>query len=318
MITILTPCYNEKDNLEELCTRIRSTMSALHIPYQHLVIDNQSTDGSIAILENLAKSDSNLKVIINARNFGHVRSPYYGLLAAKGDAVVLIASDLQDPPEVIPMLIERWEKGAKVVLAVKPNSEEIFLMRLVRKAYYRLLDLLSEVPIVKNATGAGLYDREFIEIVRQVQDPYPYLRGLVTEIGLKVETVQFVQPRRVRGVTKNNFYTLYDLAMLGITKHSKVPLRVMTIGGFFLSVAGIFIALAYFIAKLIFWERIGFGLAPLLIGMSVFASFQMFMLGLVGEYLATVLTHIRKLPPVVEERRINMDSIKPTSIAGGC
>ena len=208
LISIVTPCYNEEANIEELYNRVATVMASLPYDYEHICIDNCSTDSTVKTIKEFALRDKRLKLIVNARNFGHIRSPYYALFQSKGDACILIASDLQDPPEMIVDFIQKWEQGYKTVLAVKPESDESTIMFALRKAYYRLISKISEVPLVQNATGAGLFDRVVIDILRSIQDPYPYFRGLLCEIGFPIATVPFKQPRRLRGVTKNNFYTL--------------------------------------------------------------------------------------------------------------
>jgi glycosyltransferase involved in cell wall biosynthesis len=308
LISIVTPCYNEEENIDELYQRIVEVMSNLPYEYEHICIDNCSTDGTVKKLKEIAARDKRVKLIINARNFGHIRSPYYALLQSRGDACVLIASDLQDPPEMIVGFLKKWEGGFKIVLAVKPESEESALMSFVRKAYYRLISKISEVPLVKNATGAGLFDRAVIDILRKLNDPYPYFRGLLCEIGYPIASVPFRQPRRQRGITKNNFYTLYDIAMLGITNHSKVPLRLMSIGGFVLSILSLFVAISFLIAKLVFWDSFQLGFAPVLIGIFFFGAVQTFFMGLLGEYIGSIHTQVRNMPLVIEAERINFDS----------
>lgn len=307
LISIVTPCYNEEANVEELYDRVAATMSTLPYDYEHIYIDNCSTDGTIEKLKALAAADKRVKLIINARNFGHIKSPYYALLQTRGDAAVLIASDLQDPPEMIPEFVKKWEDGYKTVLAVKPESQESAGMFFVRKAYYRFISKISEVPLVKNATGAGLFDRVVIDVLRKIDDPYPYFRGLVCEIGFPIATVPFTQPRRTRGITKNNFYTLYDIAMLGITNHSKVPMRLMAMAGFVLSMLSLLVAFGFLFAKLIYWYEFQLGIAPLLIGMFFFGGVQLFFIGLVGEYVGSIHTQVRKMPLVVEMERVNFD-----------
>lgn len=307
LISIVTPCYNEEDNIEELYQRIVAVMSKLPYEYEHICIDNCSTDGTVKKLKGIASQDKRVKLIINARNFGHIRSPYYALLQSSGDACILIASDLQDPPEMISDFIKKWEEGFKTVLAVKPESDESAFMFFIRKFYYRLVTKISEVPLVDNATGAGLFDRVIIDILRKLNDPYPYFRGLLCEIGYPIATVSFRQPRRQRGITKNNFYTLYDIAMLGITNHSKVPLRLMAMGGFVLSLLSLFAALAFLVAKLIFWDSFQLGIAPVLIGVFFFGAIQAFFIGLLGEYIGSIHTQVRNMPLVIESERVNFD-----------
>jgi len=305
LISIVTPCYNEAENIDELCQRIASVMATLPYDYEHIFIDNCSTDLTVPKIKEKALQDKRIKLIVNARNFGHIRSPYYGLLQSKGDATVLIASDLQDPPEIITEFITKWEQGYKTVLAVKPESEESSIMFWFRKFYYRLIAQISEVPLVQNATGAGLFDRAVIDVLRSIQDPYPYFRGLLCEIGYPIATVPFKQPRRQRGVTKNNFYTLYDIAMLGITNHSKIPLRLMAMSGFILSIISLFVAMCFFIAKLIFWDSFQLGTAPILIGIFFFGAIQAFFIGVLGEYIGSIHTQVRNMPLVIESERIN-------------
>lgn len=304
-ISIVTPMFNEEANVVELCERIALIMESLPYDYEHICIDNRSTDRTVEILRKRAVSDSRLKVIVNARNFGYIRSSFHGLLQASGDAVVLIAADLQDPPEMIAQFVKRWEEGYKTVMAVKPSSHESFLMYRIRRLYYQLIAKISEVPLVQNATGSGLFDREVVDILRGISDPYPYFRGLVCEIGFPIATVAFEQPRRKRGVTSQNFYSLYDMAMLGITKHSKIPLRLMTLAGFVLSLFSLLVALGYLLAKLIFWDSFIIGTAPVLIGVFLFGALQMLFLGMLGEYIGSIQTQVRKLPLVIEAERIN-------------
>ena len=312
LISIVTPCYNEGENIDELCKRISSVMSSLPYNYEHICIDNCTQDDTVAKLRIIAAADKHVKVIINARNFGHIRSPYYALLQASGAAAILIASDLQDPPEMIPELIRKWEEGFKTILAVKPESEESRGMFFVRKLYYNTISKISEVPLVKNATGAGLFDRVVIDILKTLNDPYPYFRGLLCEIGFPIATIPFKQPRRKRGITSNNFYTLFDIAMLGITNHSKIPLRIMTMGGFALSFLSLLVALGFLLAKFIFWNSFQFGTAPIIIGIFFFAAVQTFFIGLLGEYIGSIHTKVRNMPLVIESERINFDNGNPS------
>ena len=307
LISIVTPCYNEGENIEELCERIAGVMASLPYEYEHICIDNCSTDNTVEKLRRITSADKRVKVIVNSRNFGHIRSPYYALLKATGNAAILIASDLQDPPEMIPEFIKKWEEGFKIVLAVKPESEESAGMFMVRKMFYNTINKISEVPLVKNATGAGLFDRVILDVLKNLNDPYPYFRGLLCEIGFPIATVPFRQPRRKRGITSNNFYTLYDIAMLGITNHSKVPLRLMTMGGFVLSFLSLLIALGFLFAKFIFWNSFQIGTAPIIIGIFFFAAVQTFLIGLLGEYIGSIHTKVRNMPLVIEAERINFD-----------
>ncbi len=305
LISIVTPCYNEEDNIDELYNRIVAVMADQPYEYEHICIDNCSTDNTVKKIKQLAAGDKRLKLIVNARNFGHIRSPYHGMLQSSGDACVMIASDLQDPPEMIAEFIKNWEQGYKTVLAVKPESHESSIMFLLRKIYYNVITRISEVQLIKNATGAGLFDRVVVDILRSINNPYPYFRGLICEIGFPIATVPFKQPQRQRGVTKNNFYTLYDIAMLGITSHSKIPLRLMAMSGFLLAFLSLLVALLFFIAKLLYWDLFQLGTAPILIGIFFFGAIQAFFIGVLGEYIGSIHTQVRNMPLVVELERVN-------------
>jgi glycosyltransferase involved in cell wall biosynthesis len=275
--------------------------------YEHIYIDNASTDGTVDILRRLAASDRRVKVILNARNFGHIRSPYHGILQAHGDAVILMTSDLQDPPALIKEFVKKWKAGNKIVIAVKSTSQESWIFYTLRSVYYRLLKMVSEGRVIEHFTGFGLYDREVVEILRQMDDPYPYLRGLIAEIGLDTVKIEFKQPSRMRGVTKNNFYTLYDMAMLGFTNNSKVPLRMAAMLGFIVSAVSFLAGLAYLVYKLLNWEGFALGVAPLVVGLFFFSGVQLLFLGIVGEYLGAVYTQVLHRPHVIEKERINFD-----------
>ena len=307
-ISIVTPCYNEEANVEELYRRVRAVMAELGTyRYEHIFIDNSSRDRTVEILKRMASQDTNVRIIVNARNFGHVRSPIHALYQAKGDAVIGIVADLQDPPEMIAQFLRKWEEGFAMVLAIKSTSEENSLMFWVRKRYYRLVTRLSSIQTFENFTGFGLFDRRVIDIVKSFDDPYPYFRGMIGEIGLPHTTIPFNQPRRKRGITKNNFYTLYDVAMLGITNLSKVPLRLVTLSGFATAAMCIVVAFAYLIYKLLFWDRFSVGMAPLMIGIFFFGSVQLISVGILGEYIGSIHTHVQKRPLVVERERVNFE-----------
>jgi polyisoprenyl-phosphate glycosyltransferase len=314
LISVLTPCYNEEENVREIYEQVRRVFAGLQrYRYEHLFIDNASTDGTVTILRELAGADKNVKVIVNRRNFGHIRSPHHGMLQAHGDAVVALAADLQDPPDLIAIFLERWEQGFKVVMGVKRTSQESWTMFAVRRLYYGLIQRLADVELIPNATGFGLYDREFVEMVRQLDDPYPYVRGLIAEFGFDCATIPYDQPVRERGFTKNNFFTLYDLAMVGITSHSKLPLRLATLIGFGLSALSFMVAIIYTLYKLVFWYQFPVGVAPLVIGLFLSFSVQLFFLGLLGEYVAVIHTRIMHRPLVVEKERINFEADSPAT-----
>lgn len=306
LISIVAGCYNEAQNVEEFVARVSAVFEKLpQYRFEILLMDNASTDGTPEIIRRLAAQEPRLKAIFNARNFGHIRSPYYGMLQVQGDAVIGMASDLQDPPEVIPQFLAKWEEGYKAVVAIKNQSEEAPLFFFVRKSYYRLIHRLAEFDIIQNFTGFGLYDRSVIDYLHKLNDPYPYLRGLISEIGLPTAHVPFLQPTRKRGLTKNNFYSLYDMAMLGITNHSKIPLRLATMMGFALSFFSLLIGLGYLVYKLLFWQRFNIGVAPIVIGLFLFSSVQLFFIGIVGEYIGAIHTQVLQRPLVVERERIN-------------
>jgi glycosyltransferase involved in cell wall biosynthesis len=307
-VTVLTPCYNEAENVGPLYERVRAVFQPLgDYTYEHLFIDNASTDATVSILRAIAARDRNVKVIVNTRNFGHIRSPYHALLQCRGDAVIGMAADLQDPPELIPAFLEKWREGYKVVLGVKSASEESTTMFAIRRLGYGVIDRLSEVKQVRNSTGFGLYDQAFVAVLRRLPDPYPYFRGIVAELGFRYATVPYAQPKRTRGITKNNAYALYDIGIQGIVNHSKVPLRLATIIGFCSSIASLAAALVYFAMKMWFWYDLPIGIAPLIIGLFGVGSVQLFFLGVLGEYIGSIHTQVRNRPLVVEEERINFD-----------
>ena len=313
-ITVVTPCFNEEENVDAVYNETRRIFSMLpQVTYDHLFIDNASTDTTVSKLRAIAEKDPAVSVIVNARNFGHIRSPMHGLMQARGDAVILLVADLQDPPELMLEFVERWLAGAPIVIGVKPEAKESAVFFAIRRMYYRLVTRIANVRLIQNFTGFGLYDRKVIEILREINDPYPYFRGLICEIGFDVIQLPYVQPRRKRGISKNNFYTLYDIAMLGITSHSKVPLRLATIAGFALSALSLCVSVIYLILKLLYWNLFTMGSAPMLIGLFFFSSVQLFFIGLLGEYVGAVLTYAQKRPLVIERERIH----SPASSATG-
>ena len=306
LISVVTPCYNEEANVQELYQRIKAVFDALPgYRYEQIFIDNASKDGTVAVLRVLAAADPNVKVIVNYRNFGHVRSPYHAVLAASGDAIIAMASDLQDPPELIGRFLERWEDGYRVVFGVKEESEETRLMFGIRESYYRFLAKIADVEVVRQSTGFGLYDRCVIEELRRLSDPYPYVRGLVAELGYPSAKIPYRQPRRRRGITSQNFYSLFDVAMLGIVSHSKVPLRLATLTGFAGAVVSFCVGLVYLAYKLVFWDRFTVGVAPLLLGFFFLSSVQLGFVGIVGEYIGAIYSQVKQHPLVVEKERIN-------------
>lgn len=306
LISVVTPCFNERGNVAPLHAAIREVFAGLPgYEREHIFIDNDSTDGTADELRSLAALDPKTRVILNARNFGHIRSPHYGLLQARGDAAILIAADFQDPPAMISQFVAKWEEGYKLVLGIKDASDEPRLMLLLRNLYYSVVNRLSDVPLTQRTTGFGIYDRSILNILREIDDPYPYFRGLICEIGFKQYHISYHQPLRRKGITKNNFYTLYDLAMLGITNHSKIPLRIAAMAGFIMGGVSLLVAGFYLAAKLLFWNQFSAGIAPIAISIFFLASVQLFFIGLLGEYIGAILTQVQKRPLVIERERIN-------------
>lgn len=307
-ISVVTACFNEEENVKEVYARVKKAMSQFpQYAYEHIFIDNASTDRTVEILKALAKDDKNLKIIVNSRNFGHIKSPTYALLGAEGDAVISIVADLQDPPEMIPELIAKWQEGNDLVLAIKRDSEEKGVMFKIRELYYELLSKLSEIEIFKNFTGFGLFDKKVIAALRRMNDPYPFFRGMLAEAGYKVAKIPYDQPIRIRGVTKNNLYTLYDMGILGIICNSKIPLRLSTFIGMITGVLSIAVGLVYFVLKLIYWDEMSVGIAPLIILFSFVSSGILFFIGIIGEYVGAIYTQVLNRPLVFEKERINFD-----------
>ena len=309
-ISIVTACYNEEENVKELYTQVKKVMEeqVSQYNYEHIFIDNCSEDKTVEILKDIAKDDKNVKIIVNSRNFGHIKSPTYGLFQATGAAVISVVADLQDPPEMIPEFIKEWENGHDIVLAQKRDSEEHGLMFKVRETYYKVLGRLSEIRIFKNCTGFGLFDRKVMDALKTMNDPYPFFRGMLAEAGYNVKLLPYNQPIRVRGITKNNFYSLYDMGMLGIINNSKVPLRMAVFTGVFFGILSALIGVGYFVAKLIYWDTMSLGIAPLIILSSLMFSIMLFFIGIIGEYIGAIYTQVLKRPLVFEKERINFDS----------
>jgi polyisoprenyl-phosphate glycosyltransferase len=306
-ISIVTACYNEEENVEELYNVVRNIIlkSLPNYEYEHLFIDNCSTDSTVEILRKIAAQDRNVKVIINSRNFGHVRSPVYALLQADGDAVISLVADFQDPPAMIVDLVKKWEDGYETVLEIKKNSAENCILFKLRTWYYNLLSKLSEVRIYKNFTGFGLYSKRVINEIKRMPDSYPFFRGMIAEVGYKVASIEYNQPVRNKGFSKNRFYTLYDMAILGIICNSKIPLRFAVFIGAISSILSALVGLGYFVAKLLFWNQINLGVAPLIIMTSFMFSILLFFIGVIGEYIGAIYTQVLNRPLVHEQERIN-------------
>jgi glycosyltransferase involved in cell wall biosynthesis len=308
-ISVITPCYNEEGNVPLLVETIGKIFEKLpQYTYEHVLIDNCSQDKTPQILREIASVNKNVKVIFNEKNFGWIRSPFYGLIQCHGDAVIYMVSDFQEPPELIPEFLAKWEEGFKIVIGIKKQSKENPLMFAFRKIFYKMLASASDgEPTIKNFTGFGLYDQKFITIIRNLDDQYPYLRGLVSELGFNRYEIPYVQPERKSGTSYSNFFRLYDVAMLGFTSHSKLPLRLSAFIGFFSAILSLLVALGYFIYKLVFWNYFEVGMAPMVIGVFFFSSVQLFFIGIIGEYIGAIHTQIRKRPLVIEKERLNFD-----------
>ena len=304
-ISIVTPTFNEENNIEALCFAVSEEMKKLSYDYEHIIIDNSSDDKTVEILKKLIQKDKKIKVIVNEKNYGHIRSPVHAIFQASGDAVILMMADFQDPISLIKDYIKEWENGCEVVMAQKNTSEENFFKHFLKGQLYKFINKLSEQKQLINTTGSGLYSKRIVQELKSFKDPYPYFRGLITEVTDKIKLINFHQPKRKSGVSKNNFYTLYDIGILAIIKHSKLPLRVITLIGFFLSIISMIVALVFFFRKILNWSSFDLGIAPIIIGLFTLGSIQILILGLIGEYVMYILTHTRKLPLVIEKERIN-------------
>jgi glycosyltransferase involved in cell wall biosynthesis len=308
LVSIVAGCYNEELNIADLHERVVAAMEEFpQYDFELLLIDNCSTDRTVEVIREIAARDKRLKAIVNVRNFGHIRSPYHALLSARGDAVIGMASDLEDPPELIPEFIRNWEQGYKIAIGVRRKSEETGLMPLLRRGYYSLITKISEVEQVQNFTGFGLYDKKVMDILRDIQDPYPYFRGLICELGFPRAEIPFDKPVRKRGISKGNFFVYLDSALLGIVNHSKAPLRLATLLGFSMSSLSFAMSAYYIFRKLLAWDEFQLGLAPLIGGLFFFLGVLFVLLGLLGEYVGLLVTHVVRRPMVVERERINFN-----------
>ena len=308
-ISVMVPCYNEEENVRPISAAIIEQLEKLqHYKYELLFIDNCSKDKTREILEELCSENKNIKAIFNAKNFGQFNSPYYGMLQVTGDCVITMCADFQDPVEMIPKFISEWEKGYKIVCGIKSTSQENRFMYFLRSCYYNLIRKMSDVEQIEHFTGFGLYDRSFIETLRSLDDPTPFLRGIVAELGSKRKDIPYEQARRRAGKTSNNWYSLYDAAMLSFTSYTKVGLRIATILGFILSFISLITALVYLVLKIFNWNNFMAGMTPVLIGVFLFGSVQLFFIGLIGEYVMNINTRAMKRPLVIEEKRLNFNT----------
>ena len=315
LISVVIPTYNEEANVGPMVETLTGIFEE-ELPqydYEILFIDNHSTDGTRAILRGICAENRRVKAIFNARNFGQLRSPVHGLKQAYGDCVVRLNADFQDPPSLIPTLVREWEKGTKIVIGVKKKTEEGRFMAFLRKQYYKILRKITDIGHIENFTGFGLYDKAFVDVVRSIHDPLPYLRGMIAELGYDYVTVPYDRPKRRAGKSKNNFYSLYDVGMVGITSYSKVVLRLATFAGFGVGAVSILIGIIYLILKLVFWDRFRAGMAPMLIGMFFLGAAQLVFIGLLGEYILSINARVLDRPLVVEEERINFEDNTPVN-----
>lgn len=309
MISLVTPCYNEEVAIRACYESCRDVMTSRlgSYAYEHIFIDNCSTDRTVAILREIAANDKNVKIIVNARNFGPARSPYHGFLQTSGDIMAPILADLQTPPSLLPEMVAKWEAGYKVVVGVRRNSSERGLMPHMRRMFYSLIRRMSKTEQIPNFMGFGLYDRKIIDVMRSLNEPDPYFRGIVPEIGFERAIVEYEQPQRLHGRSRYNLIDLIDYALLGITTYSKAPMRLMTLAGFVIASFSALIALIYFCLKLLFWSDVPFGITPIILATFFFGSVQLLALGLLGEYVGLILQYVRRFPIVVEKERINFD-----------
>lgn len=308
-ISIVVPCYNEEENVRAMADALREMFKS-DLPqyrYEILFIDNDSKDRTREIIRSLCAEDKNIKGIFNAKNFGQFNSPYYGMLQATGDAIVLVAADFQDPVEMVPKYVKEWENGYRIVVGIKNSSQENKLMYWLRGCYYKLIKKLSDVEQIEQFTGFGLYDKKFVNVLRELDDPTPFLRGIVAELGFKRKEIPYEQPKRRAGKTSNNFYRLYDAAMLSITSYTKVGLRLATLIGMTFGCISLVVAVVYLILKLMFWDNFPAGMAPLLIITCLLGSMQLFFIGLLGEYIMSINDRVKKRPLVVEDERLNFN-----------
>ena len=306
-ISILIPCYNEEENVVPMSEAIVNlfTNKLQQYDYELIFIDNDSTDKTRALLRQICEKNKKIKAIFNAKNFGQFNSPYYGILQTTGDCTISMVCDFQDPIELIPKYLEEWEKGYKIVIGIKTSSKENPIMYKLRSIYYKLIKKFSDVEQIEHFTGSGLYDKDFVEVLRELKDPTPFLRGIVAELGYKRKEIPYEQPERRAGKTHNNFAKLYDAAMLSITSYTKIGLRMCTLFGMIVAAIRVMVGLVYFIMKLIWWDSFVAGMAPVLIGMFFLGALQLFFIGFIGEYILSINQRVMNRPLVVEEERIN-------------
>lgn len=306
-ISILIPCYNEEENVREISAAVIAVLQK-ELPsydYEILFIDNDSSDKTRVYLREMCAKNPKIRAIFNAKNFGQFNSPYYGMCQTTGDCTICLCCDFQDPVEMIPKLVAEWEKGAKIVCAIKTSSKENKIMRLLRTCYYKIIRKMSDVEQIEHFTGFGLYDRSFIKVLRDLDDPMPFLRGIVAELGYKRVDIPYEQQKRRAGKTHNNWFTLYDAAMLSFTSYTKIGLRMATVIGFILAAVSMVLAVVYLVLKLLYWNRFAAGMIPLLLAVLILGSVQLFFIGFLGEYILSINKRVMKRPLVIEEERLN-------------
>ena len=306
-ISILIPCYNEEENVGPIANAIVEEMdkNLSSYDYEIVFIDNDSKDNTRPLLREICKRNPKIKAIFNAKNFGQFNSPYYGMLQTTGDCTIAMCCDFQDPVEMLPQMVEEWEKGAKIVSCIKTASKENSIMRFLRSCYYKMIKKMSSIEQIEHFTGFGLYDRSFVEVLRNLKDPTPFLRGIVAELGFKRVSIEYTQAKRRAGKTHNNFFTLFDAAMLSFTSYTKVGLHLVTFAGMILSTLSILAALVYLVLKLLYWDRFSAGFAPMIIGLFFLNAIELLFIGFVGEYVMSINTRVMNRPLVIEEERIN-------------
>lgn len=306
-ISILIPCYNEEENVVPISKAVTEMLESKlsRYDYELVFIDNASTDRTRDLIRLICKKNRRVKAIFNARNFGQFNSPYYGMLQTTGDCVIVMCCDFQDPVELVPEFVKEWENGYRIVCGIKSKSKENKILRFLRTCYYKLIKKMSDVEQIEHFTGFGLYDRSFIEVLKDLDDPIPFIRGIVAELGYRRKDIEYTQPKRQAGKTHNNWYSLYDAAMLSFTSYTKIGLRIATIGGFICALINLAVALIYFIFKLMHWDSFQVGMAPVVIGVFLVGSIQLFFIGLIGEYILNINKRVMKRPLVIEEERIN-------------
>lgn len=306
-VSVLIPCFNEEENVVPMSKAISDIFEKKlsHYDYELVFIDNDSKDNTRQLIREICKSNNHVKAIFNAKNFGQFNSPYYGMLQTTGDCTIAMSCDFQDPVEMIPQYLKEWENGYKIVIGIKTSSKENPIMYRLRGLYYKIIKKFSDVEQIEHFTGSGLYDRDFIEVLRNLKDPTPFLRGIVAELGYKRKEIPYEQPQRRAGKTHNNFYKLYDAAMLSFTSYTKIGLRMATFLGIICGIISAIIGVIYFVMKLVFWNSFAQGMAPIVIGMFFLGSIQLFFLGFIGEYILSINQRIMNRPLVIEEERIN-------------